>query len=385
MAENYTRQDSTQHRCPNCGAPLRYDPQSGNLFCDHCESTVDFEKSDDVQEREFDDLVTFQKVGKGEVTCYRCSNCGAISVVPRSALATHCPYCDSPLVLDDVTGTFVKPDTVIPFELTKADAVAKLSAWRKRKWFAPRKFRKNIKENSVKGVFVPAWTFDAKTSSNYSGQVGYVRTRTVRRDGKTYTETYTEWKNVSGVIENSFDDITLRANENIPENYFRRLNIADKSKYKVYEDEFLAGYIADHYTLEPLDAFNQAKQIMLSDIRRAIVARYHADVEGTLSVSMNILSKSFKYLLIPMYVASTRFNGKNYTQYVAGVFSNEKQDCKIVGKSPVSAWKTILAVVLGLGVIGLFIWMVATLAQNGEADFSEFWLHAQNFAQKFLK
>ncbi len=385
MSENYVQQDSEQHSCPNCGAPLRYDPQSGNLICDHCESTFEFEKRDDVCEREFDDLVTFQKVSKGEVTCYRCSNCGAVSVVPRSVLATKCAYCDSPLVLDDVTGTFVKPDTVIPFELTKADAIKQLSAWRKRRWFAPRKFRKQVKEDGIKGIFVPAWTFDAETSSQYSGSVGYNRTRTVRRNGKTYTETYTEWRHVSGVVDKNFDDITLRANENIPSNYFKVLKPTDQSKYRVFDDEYLAGYMADHYTLEPLDAFNQAKEIMLEEIRMTIMYMYHADHLGAMDVDMQISQKSFKYLLIPVYVATTKYKSKQYMQYVSGVYSdNVKKTSKIAGKAPISGWKLTLAIILGLGVVALFAWLIICLMQDGDGSF-EILLNALNSAGNILK
>ena len=365
------QQKSLQHKCPNCGATLRFDPASGSLLCNHCGGKVQFDQSVDVQERDFSDLATFSRWDDGDVATYRCYNCGAVTVAPRTALATTCPYCNSPVVIDDKTGSLVKPDSLIPFQLTAKQAAQQLSRWRKRRLFAPNKFRKHTREDSVKGVFVPAWTFDATTTSSYNGTVGIRKTRTVRRNGKTYTESYIDWVPVSGVIDNTFDDVFIRANGNIPEKYFRALQPFPKQNYRVYSNEFLAGYIADHYTLEPLDAFSQAKMQMEQKIRRDILWRYGADVEGTLNVEMRFLSKSFKYMMVPVYVAATKYNKKVYNQYVSGIFSDDKQHSKVCGKAPVSPWKVLLTVLAGIAVIAGIVLLYNYLGDSNPADIWE--------------
>lgn len=374
MTDNYTQQRSEQHKCPNCGAALVYDPKSGKLRCDHCETLIDFDQDDNVRERDFDELETNKEFWDSDITCYRCSNCGAVVVSPRTSLSTACPYCSSPVVIDDSTGSIVKPDSVMPFEVTVSDAAKRLLAWRKRRIFAPRKFRKMVGEESLKGVFVPAWTFDADTSTQYSGTVGYHRTRTVHRDGKTYTETYTEWRHVSGVIDMPFDDIFVRANNNIPENFFRKLQPYPQNKYRVYSDEYLAGYLADHYTVEPMDAFSQAQNQMRSQIRERIVSVHHADVEGQLDLDMEILSKTFKYMMLPVYIVATKYNNKVYNQYVSGVYSeDDKKQCKVCGKAPVSVWKVLIAVLLGLCVLAGFGYLVYRAMISGEIDMGSDW------------
>lgn len=372
MGDNYKQQGVIQHKCPNCGAYLKYDPTSGNLRCEHCESVVSFDKDANVVERDFDELVTFNYWKETDIASYRCSNCGAVVVAPRTALATLCPYCSSPVVIEDKTGSVVKPNTLIPFELSADTAAEKLTAWRRRKLYAPNKFRKNAKAESVKGVYLPVWTFDANTVSQYDGSVGYTRTRTVRRNGKTYTETYTEWRHVSGVWNASFDDLFVRANDNIPENYFKQLQPFSQSKYVVFDDEYMAGYLADHYTLEPLEAFERAKETMQANIRRQIVDSYNADSEGPMDVDMDVLSKSFKYLLLPVYIASTRYNNKLYNQYVSGVYSDEeKKQTKVCGKAPVSPWKVLITVLVVLALIAGMIALIVT--SDPDPDFFEGW------------
>ncbi len=354
---NEVQQQGYQRKCQNCGSVLRFDADSGKLFCEHCKSYFQFEQSYAVAERDFSDLVTFSPWDETKVVFYRCQNCGASTVLPRTSLATECPFCQSPFVVDEKATGLVRPDSLIPFEFTEKEAAKQLTRWRKRRLFAPNKFRKRTKESGIKGVFVPSWTFDAVTISHYSGTLGQHRTRTVRRNGKIRTETYTHWFSVSGSITMSFDDIFVRGNENISEKHFGQLQPFDKSKYVLYSDEYLAGYIADNYTLEPLDAFQIARSKMDSQIRSAIMQKHNADVQGTLDVDTQETQKSFKYMMLPVYVASTKYRGKLYSQYVSGVYSDGKRTkAKIAGKSPVSFWKVLLAVLAGIAVaVGIYL------------------------------
>ena len=355
-----------QRKCPNCGAPLRFDPSSGKLTCSHCKSLVDFEQSKSVKERNFDEMYDFAPWKEDEVSVYRCANCGATSVLSRTTLATTCPFCDSPVVLDEKATGLVRPDSLVPFELNEKDAQTLLAAWRRRKVFAPNRFRKHTYAKSIKGVFVPVWTFDADTSSSYSGTLGKHRTRTVRRDGKTYTETYTEWFHVSGVMQAIFDDVMIAGSKNIEAKYFKQVKCVSKSKYAVYTNEYLAGYIADNYTVPPMEAHNAARKIMDETIRNKIVSKYNADVVGNLDVATNEVSRSFKYMLFPVYVAATKFNGKVYNQYVAGFWSNrEKQNASVSGTFPKSGWKIFATVFAGLLVLGGLIGLIVYAALHG--------------------
>ena len=372
LHSNQKLQKAFQRKCPNCGAPLKFDPNSGKLSCAHCKSLVDFEQSNDVVERDFSELSDFTPWKDNEVAAYRCANCGASSVLSRTTLATSCPFCGSPVVLDEKTTGLVRPDSLVPFELSEQEAANLLSAWRKRKLFAPNKFRKHTHAKSVKGVYVPVWTFDADTTSSYNGTLGKHRTRTVRRNGKTETETYTEWFNVSGEMPAIFDDVMIAGSNNIAPKYFSEVQRVDKSKYAVYSDEYLAGYVADNYTVEPTTAYNAARRIMDNRIRDKIISAYNADVVGNLNVNTRVLSKSFKYMLFPVYVAATKYNDKVYNQYVSGFWSNrEKKKAHVSGNAPKSVWKVLLTVLAGLAAVAGLVWLIVRAAKNGAFD--DFW------------
>ena len=340
------QQDALQPQCPNCGANLTYDPTTGKLLCDHCNSTVGVEQDFFVEERSFEELRHLPTWKSNSICTYRCQNCGAVTTVDKATLATTCPFCNSPVVMEENLPSILQPNVVVPFELSQKDASAVLAKWRKGKLYAPRNFRKSTKEQNVKGVFVPCWTFDAVTSSPYSGKVGQRRTRTVRRNGKTYTQTYIHWYHVSGVMDMSFDDMMIQGNNHVPQNYFNQMGPFPQNKYVVYDQKFLAGFVAEHYSLQPLDAYGKAVTTMKTTIKNAIMRRHNADVEGSLQVNFKVLDKSFKYLMLPVYVANTKYRNKLYSQYVSGIFTNkEKMQAKVCGKSPVSPWKVLLTVV----------------------------------------
>lgn len=366
------KQEAFQRKCPNCGASLIYDPAQRKLYCAHCKSYVDFDKSGEVRERDFCELVDMDTWDEKAVRYYHCENCGASTVLPRSTLATQCPYCSSPVVVDEGKTGLVRPDTVVPFEINAEQAEKHLSVWAKNKLFAPRDFRKNHKNLSIKGVYTPAWTFDFVTVTFYRGRLGQRRTRTVRRGGKTYTETYIHWFYVDDQIDNSFDDIYVSGSNHISVSDFNKLDLTNQAKYVPYTDEYLAGFIADNYTVPPEDAYNLARKKADGIIYNAILSRYNADVDDGLEIQTEMISRSFKYVMLPVYVVSCKYRKKVYNQYVSGVYSKSNNaKVKVSGKAPVSPWKVLITVLVSLGIIAGIIALIACTSGNWSFDFGE--------------
>mgnify|MGYP000239634464 FL=1 len=84
---------------------------------------------------------------------------------------------------------------------------------------------------------------------------------------------------------------------------------------------------------------------MRETIRRQIIASYNADVVDYLNMSMNHVGKSFKYMLMPVYITATKYRDKLYNQYVNGCTG------KITGSAPVSPLKVSVVSLLGAAVI----------------------------------
>ena len=222
---------SNQQQCPNCGADMKYSPEQKHLYCEHCQSVQHIYRNYQVKERDFAELENVATWSQTQAVAYRCNNCGAQTIMSATTMATTCPFCASAVVVDKSALDCVKPDTVIPFEITTEQACQSILRWRKRRVFAPNKFRKNVQIDSVKGTFVPVWTFDCNTSTRYSGTLGKRCTRTVTRNGKTYTETYIRWFPVSGTIDQLFDDIFVNGSNSVPQRQIDKLHPFPQNKY----------------------------------------------------------------------------------------------------------------------------------------------------------
>ena len=65
---------------------------------------------------------------------------------------------------------------------------------------------------------------------------------------------------------------------------------------------------------------------------------------------MKLSEETFKHILLPVYVSSYRYNGKEYNFFVNG------ETGTVSGSRPYSFWKIFFAVLLGLIVIGVIVY-----------------------------
>ena len=159
----------TNYKCPACTGPLHFVGASGQLECDYCDAhyevaeieklyaekesaAVDAAKQAQAQEekrrRELADMeaqgwdtsgMTSDWGAEGEgMKAYSCPSCGAELICDATTAATSCPYCGNPTVVPGQFSGALKPEFVIPFKLSKEDAVAALKKHYQGKPFLPR-------------------------------------------------------------------------------------------------------------------------------------------------------------------------------------------------------------------------------------------------------
>ena len=95
MEEQYLdeRETDTQiNKCPNCGSMMSYDIESTDLKCQHCGTTIDFDESGAVERRQMTDDIMKSHEDWKEGAVFRCSNCGATSVLGKKDIAKTCAY-----------------------------------------------------------------------------------------------------------------------------------------------------------------------------------------------------------------------------------------------------------------------------------------------------
>lgn len=341
------QKDTVTSKCDGCGANMVFDPEAQMLKCPHCGSVKDFEKSEKVEEIDILKAFGEGESWKSENSVYRCENCGAVVVLASGQTATMCPYCETSHVVKSDETAGLKPNAVYPFTVTQNSALEFSKKWAKSKLFAPRKFKKNLSAENFRGVYQPSFTFDSQTSSVYHGRIGKRHTRTVGSGKNRRTQTYIVWRNISGVYDEFFNDVLINGDGDYSQKTLDKISPYDYSTIKVYDDEYLTGFMAKRSNRAVESCWNDAKVKIDGAIKRGILSRYFYDVVDYLNVSTTHSKVTYKYVLLPVYLLNYKYGKKLYSVHING------NTGKVAGKSPVSLLRVLIATVLGIALVGL--------------------------------
>ena len=329
-------------KCDSCGANMGFDPETQQLKCSHCGLLKDFEKSSEVEESDIHIALTDTANWGDAVNLYKCENCGAEVIMPSGHTADKCPYCETSHVIKKEDFVGLKPNAVYPFTFKQEEAVSYAKNYVKKRLFAPSKLKKNMLADNVNGVYQPGFTFDCKTVSHYQGRIGKRHTRVVGSGKNRRVETYIVWRYIGGTYNDAFDDVFVNADSDYSQTTLDKILPFDYQTIKVYDDEYLAGFVAKSYNRNANDCWKDARSMMDNDIKRRILSQYVYDVVDYIKVATSHSEVTYKYVLLPIYLVNYKHGKKNYTLHING------SSGKVAGKTPVSALKVIIAVLLGL-------------------------------------
>ena len=99
--------------------------------------------------------------------------CGASVQFEPPEVAGTCPFCAAAIVAQPKgADPLVAPHGVLPFQLSRDGGNRAVSEWLKGLWFAPNGLKDLARTEALQGVYLPFWTFDASTESDYRGERG---------------------------------------------------------------------------------------------------------------------------------------------------------------------------------------------------------------------
>jgi len=186
----------SKFHCPACGGEATWNPARQRLVCPFCgtESPAKEDAAGVIVEH---DLVTaLRGIGddaRGWIADKRqvkCRSCNAISVLDAARQAQNCDFCGSAqLVPYDEARPAFRPESVLPFKISESAARDRIRAWYGKLWLAPSAFRKSALTDTVRGIYLPYWTFDARVDAEWTAEAGYYyyTTETFEQGGRTQT------------------------------------------------------------------------------------------------------------------------------------------------------------------------------------------------------
>ena len=323
-------------QCPNCGGAITFDSHSQKMKCPFCESRYDIQKllehdeqtNPALKEDMHWDSTAGQQWEQGEsegLRIYRCSTCGGEVVAEETTGATHCPYCDNPVVMTGQFSGNVKPDLVIPFKVDKKAAVAALQNHYKGKRLLPKVFKDENHIQEVKGLYVPVWLFDADADAHVRYKA--TRTRSWSDSSNDYTETSYYAAIRAGTL--GFENVPVDGSKKMDDVIMESIEPFRMEEAVDFHTAYLSGYLADKYDVDSKSSIDRANQ----RIRSSTAYAFASTVTGFDSVvlehsNIRLSEGKVKYALLPVWILNTIWKGQKFTFAING------QTGKIVGDLP---------------------------------------------------
>ena len=344
--------------CKSCGATLEFSPGTEKLVCPYCRAENEIVAEEEVRELDYEQaLVNLRRAAPtDQVPVVHCDSCGANVTVPEHTVSFACPFCAANIVSQARACPVIRPNAVLPFRVTRDNAIDAFRKWLKSRWLAPNALKREGKlDASVSGVYIPAWTYDTKTVTPYTGQRGdayYVtRTRVVNGKTETYSERRIRWSYASGTVHVSFDDVLIEATPTLNHEDLEHLRPWDLKACLPYRDEFLAGFKAETYPpqMDLPTSFERAKEAMSPSIDSAIRSDIGGDEQRIDSKRTSYNDITYKNLLLPVWVSAYRYQNKVY-RFLVNARTGE-----VRGERPWSPWKIAGLIILGLIALAIIV------------------------------
>ena len=107
---------------------------------------------------------------------HTCPACGAEATWDPGKQALVCGFCGATALVpyEEVKQAF-SPESLLPMKISGSKARELIKSWYGSRWFAPNKLKKAALTDTVKGLYIPYWTFDARANADWEAEAGYYR------------------------------------------------------------------------------------------------------------------------------------------------------------------------------------------------------------------
>jgi len=344
-----------EYKCPNCGGAVKFDSSSQSMKCPYCDAEFtiaaleEYQKQlqapekDNVKWDGKDAAKTWEQEELGDLSTGSCPSCGAELLGDKNTVAMVCPNCgNTQIVLRRLTG-LLKPEYIIPFKLDRKVAVDALKNFYKGKRLLPDSFKDENRINSIQGVYLPFWLFDA----NAQGHVRYKATKVKHWSDSSYD--YTKIDHYSIVRDGSlqFEKIPVDGSERMDDDYMDAIEPFDYTQLKDFQTAFLSGYLSEKYDVD----VEKSKERAVKRIKKTVETEFAKSVTGYASVktessTVGVENGKVSYSLFPVWILNTKYNKENY------LFLMNGQSGRLVGRLPADPGKSWKYRIKIAGIIG---------------------------------
>lgn len=331
-----------EFKCPCCNASLVFTGASQQMKCEYCDNTFDIDtlracSESDTPDNDPDivwDSVSeenWSEDDRSHIRTFLCDACGGVLITDDHTAATFCPYCGNAAILPDRLSDSLKPEGVIPFKTTKEDAKNAFLSLCKHKPLLPRCFLEQQHVEKITGIYVPFWLYDCNAELKGSYRGTRVHSWSDSRFIYTKTDHYLLRRH-SGA---SYCRIPMDGSSKMEDAFMESIEPYDYNDLVSFEMAYLSGFLADKYDVESKageDRIRQRVETAMNDQLQSSFLGYASVIPASRQITIDHSKAS--YVLLPVWLLNTRYQGKTYT------FAMNGQTGKMTGHFPSCPKKT---------------------------------------------
>ena len=356
--------------CPACGAAAEWNPAKQSLICPFCGTTspaqVELGPSGQEIVKEHDLVAAIRAIPddkrgwEAKKTSVKCQSCQAISVFDPERVGQRCEFCGSAALVpyEEIKEAF-RPESLLPMRIGETQVRESIREWYGSRWFAPNRLKNGALTDTVKGIYIPYWTFDAQVHADWTAESGYYYFETetyTDAQGKRQTRQVRKvrWQWSSGSINHFFDDELIPASRGVQPDLLRQVEPFPTKELCPYNPGYVSGWVVERYQIDLVSAAQHARNVMDQKTRSLCAREVPGDTHRNLDVDADYSRQTFKHILVPVWLLTYNYGSDTYQVVINGFTGS------IAGKYPKSWVKILLAVLAALLIAGI----VALLAHR---------------------
>jgi hypothetical protein len=350
-----------KHPCPACGAQAEWNPGKQKLICPFCGTESPYKVSDSGAIEELDLVRALREIpdeSRGwqtERITVQCQSCKAVSVFAPDRVGQRCEFCGSPaLVPYEEIKSPIRPQSLLPFRVADTTVREQIRRWYKSKWLAPNALKSRALVDTVRGVYIPYWTFDAKVVCPWEAEAGhYYYTTETYRDNKGNLQTrqvrHVRWEPASGVVNHFFDDEPIPGTRGVNHGLLKQVEPFPTNELTPYDTSYLSGFVVEHYQVVLLEAAQASEASMHEKLEQMCASQVPGDTYRNLVIHPTFSDRTFKHILVPIWLLTYTYGTRAFHVLVNGSTG------RMAGEYPKSPWKIFFLVVAILIVVMIFL------------------------------
>jgi len=298
--------------CSNCGGRMAFDADENSLTCQYCgnhQSLFDAMSSGAmVPEQNFIVALATTKGHSQPIASHviKCAGCGAAFQFSPEMISRACAYCGTPYVIEQTeTRDLIAPEGIVPFSISREQAQRAALTW-----YEKNKFKILSADALPSGIYLPAWTFDIGGVIDWSCVIE-VNDKSLAQSGSALAD------------EN---DLLVSASQTLSPGLTQEIDGFPLHQLVPYDARYLADWAAETYTVQVGDASLVARSRVLAKTQPLVRAGITNKYEHLQFSTLKLVIDSYKLVLLPLWIARYRFEGKWYSVVINGQTGNVRSE-----------------------------------------------------------